>query len=156
MRRVLTAFMLLFAGMSAFAEVDYRVIPLPQKIELSPKGGSFVWNRSDVKEVLDLKTDNTEAYVITVGKKGVTLHASSKAGLFYARQTLLKAVANEPEGDVSLPYATITDEPRFPYRGVHLDVARHFMPIDFINKYIDIRALNGDNQLNLRLNADQS
>lgn len=155
MKRVLTAFVLLFAGMSSFAEVDYRVIPLPQKIEISPKGGSYVWNRSDVREILDLKTDNPEAYVITVNKKGVTVRAATKSGLFYARQTLFKSVANEPEGDVLLPYATITDEPRFPYRGAHLDVARHFMPIEFIYKYIDILALHGVNQFHWHLTDDQ-
>ena len=75
-------------------------------------------------EVTDA-TDNpiaAEGYNLTVSKQGVNIQASSAAGAFYGLQTLAQLARNGKE----LPVTTIKDEPRFPYRGLHLDVSRHF------------------------------
>ncbi len=103
-----------------------------------------------------LKAGNKEAYQLTVDKNGVTIEGASPAGVFYGIQTLRKAIGCEAEGDtIILPYVTITDEPRFAYRGVHIDCARHFFSVDFIKKYIDIMALHGCNNLHWHITDDQ-
>ena len=88
---------------------------------------------------LNPKMTGEEAYRITVGQKGVLVEALTAKGVFYAVQTLRKSLA--VEGAVELPAVIINDEPRFGYRGVHLDCSRHFFPISFVKRYIDILAL---------------
>ena len=84
-------------------------------------------------------TDNpiaAEGYNLTVSKQGVNIQASSAAGAFYGLQTLAQLVRNGKK----LPVTTIKDEPRFPYRGLHLDVSRHFFNTDYVKKQIDLVA----------------
>ena len=110
-----------------------------------------------------------EAYTLTVSKKGVVLKAKSPVGLFRAAQTLRKSLpltAAAPVGvasanytlspaTVELPFTAIADEPRFSYRGVHLDCARHFFSLDVIKRYIDLLALHGCNNLHWHITDDQ-
>ena len=109
---------------------------------------------ADVSLMLGLKSDNPDAYIITVGKKGITIQGASESGVFYGLQTLRKSIMNE-QGEVHLPYATISAEPRFSYRGTELDCARHFFPVSFIKKFIDILALHGVNRFHWHLTDDQ-
>ena len=69
-----------------------------------------------------------EGYVMTVNSKGVTITGGSAAGVFYGIQTLRKAVS---EGPIMNP-VTISDSPRFSWRGMHLDCSRHFFPVTFV------------------------
>ncbi|WP_337382142.1 family 20 glycosylhydrolase, partial [Desulfovibrio sp.] len=63
--------------------------------------------------------------------------------VYYGVQTLRKSIPAVAEGmDIELPAASINDYPRFPYRGMHLDVSRHFFPVDSVKKFIDILALH--------------
>lgn len=105
------------------------------------------------------RTDNPDSYTITVSKKGIAIQANCGEGIFRAVQTLRKSTisdASEEAGKPALfPYATINDEPRFQYRGQHLDVARHYMPTDFIKRFIDICALHGINQFHWHITDDQ-
>lgn len=78
---------------------------------------------------------NPEAYKLQVNKEGVEIKASSDTGLFYGLQSLLQLIT--PQG---LPYITIQDEPRFKYRGMHLDVSRNFFSKEFVMKLIDLMA----------------
>jgi hypothetical protein len=64
-----------------------------------------------------------ESYTISVNKKGINIAAASEAGLFYAIQTLIQLTEQNPD---KLPFIEIEDSPRFAYRGIHLDVSRHF------------------------------
>lgn len=104
---------------------------------------------------LGLKNDNPDAYCITVDKKGITIQGASESGVYYGLQTLRKSVMNEDGDTYQLPFATISDEPRFQYRGTMLDCARHFFPVDFIKKYIDILAFHGVNKFHWHLTDDQ-
>ncbi|MCY1633561.1 family 20 glycosylhydrolase [Marinifilum sp. D737] len=83
-----------------------------------------------------------EGYKLKVNEKSVTLLASSENGLFYGMQTLLQLIYIEDKGRGDIPCVQITDSPRFAWRGMHLDVSRHFMPTAFIKKYIDYLAAN--------------
>lgn len=80
-----------------------------------------------------------EGYHLEIGKKGVKLSsASTETGIFYGIQTLLQLLNN---GDgKTLPAVTIADSPRFPYRGMHLDVSRHFYDKEFVKKQLDAMA----------------
>lgn len=103
-----------------------------------------------------------EAYRIDVKKNGVTVKASSLNGFIYALQTLRQMLPVEIYGhktaadrDWSLPCLSINDAPRFAYRGMHLDVSRHFFDKDFVKKYIDLLALHNMNFFHWHLTDDQ-
>ena len=90
---------------------------------------------------------SAEGYVLTSTKKGVEVQAKTGAGLFYGVQTLLQMAA---EGN-KVAFGTITDEPRFEYRGMMLDVSRHFFGLDFVKKQIDAMAYYKLNRLHIHL-----
>ena len=86
-----------------------------------------------------------EAYRIEIDKKGVRLSANTETGIFYGLQTLLQLLNN---GDnKTLPALTINDSPRFPYRGLHLDVSRHFFDKEFVKKQLNAMAYFKMNRL---------
>ena len=101
-----------------------------------------------------------ESYRLSVTTEGITLNAADYAGLFYGLQTLSQlmppdAVTNSDVSSFDLPVLEIDDAPRFTYRGVHLDVARHFFPPEFIKHYIDLLALYKINRFHWHLTEDQ-
>lgn len=152
-------FVCVLCGFSQTQSADYRVVPLPQKIEMGK--GALTICRQDIDKTVSrkeseklTKTIGTEGYVLTIGKKGIQIEASDSAGLFYGEQTLYKSLP--VNGDtIQLPFAKITDQPRFHYRGMHLDVCRHFFPVSFVKKYLDIMALHGLNTFHWHLTDDQ-
>ncbi|WP_410078673.1 family 20 glycosylhydrolase [Barnesiella intestinihominis] len=90
-----------------------------------------------------------EAYRIEIDKKGVRLSANTETGIFYGLQTLLQLLNN---GDnKTLPALTINDSPRFPYRGLHLDVSRHFFDKEFVKKQLNAIAYFKMNRLHWHL-----
>ena len=98
-----------------------------------------------------------EDYHLIVNKKGVVIEAAAPNGIFYGIQTLIQLMPPTPKQivEIVLPMIEIKDTPRFPWRGMHLDVSRHFMPKDFILKYIDYMAMHKFNIFNLQLADDQ-
>ncbi len=78
-----------------------------------------------------------ESYTLSVNKRGVEISAVSEAGLFYAIQTLIQLTEQNPD---KLPFIEIEDSPEFAYRGMHIDVSRHFFSLDFLKKQIDMMA----------------
>lgn len=99
---------------------------------------------------------NPEGYWLTVGADGIRIDGASDAGVFYGIQTLRKAIPADARGaKVELPAATILDYPRFAYRGMMLDVGRHFMPVDSVKAFIDILALHNQNRFHWHLTDDQ-
>ena len=90
-----------------------------------------------------------EAYRIEIDKKGIRLSASTETGIFYGLQTLLQLLNNSD--NKTLPALTINDSPRFPYRGLHLDVSRHFFDKEFVKKQLDAMAYFKMNRLHWHL-----
>ena len=88
-----------------------------------------------------------EGYKITTDKKSITILSTSESGLFYGCQTILQAIDNEG----GMPCGVIIDEPRFAYRGMMLDVSRHFFDKEFVKKQIDAMARYKMNRLHLHL-----
>lgn len=100
-------------------------------------------NRTDGYYELEITNDN-KIYI-----RGGTL------GFFYAFETIKQLIHKNGKNQVVLPHCTIKDYPRFPYRGMHLDVARHFFPVSFIKKYIDYLSTYKFNTFHWHLTDDQ-
>ncbi|MDQ3950669.1 MAG: beta-N-acetylhexosaminidase [Gemmatimonadota bacterium] len=103
-----------------------------------------------------------EGYLLSVNADRVVAQAAEPAGLFYAIQTIRQLLppeifrSSQVAGVTwSLPAVEIEDVPRFGWRGAHLDVARHFMPKEFVKKYIDLLALHKMNSFHWHLTEDQ-
>lgn len=108
------------------------------------------------------KSIPNEGYKFAVKDNSISIEATTPNGLFYALQTIrqLLPVAFEdarpqPELALNMPCVTIEDAPRFPYRGMHLDVCRHFFSVEFLKKYIDRMATHKFNKFHWHLTEDQ-
>ena len=104
----------------------------------------------------------TEGYRLRVQADRITIEATAQPGLFYGFMTIMQLLPEEIyspdtiEGiQWKIPCVTITDTPRFQWRGMHLDVCRHFMPIEFVKKYIDLIAMHKMNTFHWHLTDDQ-
>ncbi|AEW00242.1 beta-N-acetylhexosaminidase [Niastella koreensis] len=95
------------------------------------------------------------AYNMEVNAKGVYIGGDNENGTFYGVQTLLQLLPTEKTTSFAVPYLSIKDYPRFQYRGLHLDVSRHFFPIPFVKRYIDYIALHKMNYFHWHLTDDQ-
>ena len=110
---------------------------------------------------LDDAIDSEEGYALNVAFDKIEISGKNTKGVFYGIQTLRQLMPARIEtGDGSLkelaiPAVAITDNPRYKYRGMHLDVARHFFPVDYIKKYIDLIALHKMNTFHWHLTEDQ-
>ena len=102
---------------------------------------------------LSLGTDvgHAEGYSLVVDADGVNLVGADAAGVFYGVQTLREALPMARGGEVILPAVRVADYPRFGYRGMMIDVSRHFFDVDFIKKQIDAMACYKLNHLHLHL-----
>jgi len=105
---------------------------------------------------------NKEGYQLTIATNGISIVASTARGLFYGFQTLLQITASEVAQNnlkniekYTIPTLTIVDEPNFKWRGMHLDVGRHFFSVDFIKKQLDVMALFKMNTFHWHLTEDQ-
>ena len=102
-----------------------------------------------------------EGYLFACDSTGIKIKANTLDGIFYGTQTLRQLLPNVIESpelvsgtDWNMAYVDITDYPRFSWRGLHLDVSRHFFTVDFIKKYLDIMALNKLNRFHWHLTDD--
>ncbi len=112
--------------------------------------------------VRDGKIFKSDGYALRVSSRGAAVRASTSAGLFYGLQTLRQLLPPEIFSGKKvnrpiwrMPCVDIFDYPRFTWRGMHLDVGRHFMPPEFIKKYIDIIAMHKMNSVHWHLTEDQ-
>lgn len=123
----------------------------------------FVKDRGDISLVLDQSSEGgDEAYTLEVTPEKVSINARSEQGLFYGMQTfmqLLPAEVESPEKvkgvDWSAPAVSISDAPRFGYRGLHVDPCRHFMTVEEMKRQIDVLAMFKINRMHWHLTEDQ-
>src|SRR5690606_30418984 len=108
------------------------------------------------------KSLGDEGYQLEVTAEEIIIKANTAKGAFYGMQTLFQLLPpqiyskKKQENFVwHLPQVSIEDVPRFEYRGLHLDVARHFFSVDFIKRYIDLMAMHKKNQFHWHLTDDQ-
>lgn len=94
-----------------------------------------------------------EAYRLTINKEGITIEGND-AGIFYATQTLQQLLTRGDDGNITAPCVVVNDEPRFGYRGLHLDVGRYFYPVEYIKQYIDLMSHYKLNRFHWHLTED--
>jgi len=110
---------------------------------------------------IDEQLKEPEQYDLKVTEKGVEISGGSRAGVFYGIQSLLQILPieifkqNKLSSTSHIPYLHVEDKPRFSYRGMHLDVSRHFFPPADIKRYIDLLALHKMNKFHWHLTEDQ-
>ncbi len=115
-----------------------------------------------IRIVRSTEVVHPEGYILSISPSGVTIKASTEQGVFYAFQTLRQIMRMDAMPDTKtdhrewqIPAVEITDYPQFEYRGMHLDVCRHFMPLEFVKKYIDLLAYYKLNRFHWHLTDDQ-
>ena len=153
--------LLLLAGLTATAPARTgspdRILPTPAQVTVEP--GQTVWQSPEIRIGTKAFRKATatlpafareEAYRLTISRKGIRIEANTDAGVFYACQSL-EQLRN---GCDSLQCCTILDYPRFAYRGIMLDISRHFRDKQFIFKQIDAMAAVRLNRLHLHLTDD--
>jgi hexosaminidase len=109
-------------------------IPFPAKAPPSSKSTLEIHTDHASKEVQEPGED--ESYILKVTPDGATLTAATPLGVLHGLQTFLQLVEVSPEA-FSVPAVTIEDSPRFPWRGLMIDVSRHFIPLDILKRNID-------------------
>ena len=115
---------------------------------------------SDFKNYISLRYERINhpipgAYNMQIKRNGVIINGDNATGTFYAVQTLIQLLPLEKKNSLFLQCLEIEDKPRFAYRGMHLDVGRHFLPLDFVKKYIDFIAMYKMNNFHWHLTEDQ-
>lgn len=124
----------------------------------------FLWNRYGIKLtvardakgkaiVLEEQNDSTEGYSLTAGSDKITIKGGN-IGCFYGLQSLLQLI-NVQNGSLGVPAVVISDKPEFGYRGVMVDVSRHFFSLDEMKKIVDVMAYFKFNRLHWHLTDDQ-
>ena len=139
-----------------FAEKIYKSTTLKLKKGKANKPGTISF-------ILDKKIKGKEAYSLEVTSDQILAKASTTDGLFYAMQSLLQLLPPDVErtyllGKVpewTVPAVKINDEPRFAYRGIHLDPCRHFLPAEDVKRQIEMLAAYKINYLHWHITEDQ-
>ncbi|PCI02146.1 MAG: beta-N-acetylglucosaminidase [Flavobacteriaceae bacterium] len=118
-------------------------------------------SNGNIELKIDESITNEEAYELNVAYNKITISGKTSKGVFYGIQTLRQLLpasiesGNSSEEELTIPAVSIKDNPRYQYRGMHLDVARHFFPVSFVKKYIDLIAMHKMNTLHWHLTEDQ-
>ncbi|MBT7425090.1 MAG: family 20 glycosylhydrolase [Flavobacterium sp.] len=127
-----------------YIEENYQVSFTPQK-----ESKKIVFTSNDT-------ISNEEGYELKIEENSILIASKNSKGAFYAVQSLLQLMPIKSNGlAIAIPCLELQDEPQFKYRGMHLDVGRHFFSVDFIKKYIDLIARLKMNTFHWHLTEDQ-
>jgi len=124
--------------------------------------GSTEENKNQIIfKLVSIENMGEEGYVLDVSKRQVLITADTSKGLFYGVQSLLQLLSPQIYSQQKvenvkwvIPACTIKDEPRFSWRGMHLDVSRHFFPVEFVKRYINLIAMHKMNTFHWHLTDD--
>lgn len=125
------------------------------RIRPSVAAGTSEDAKDNVYFTLGLQDGRKEAYSINVSSDGILVRAVAPEGIYRATRTLLKSVGTEKTSSVEFPSAEVSDWPRFGYRGLMLDVSRHFSDVEMVKRTIDMLALHQLNIFHWHLTDDQ-
>ena len=118
-------------------------------LSTSKSNNSIIFNYDD-------SIKNDEGYVLNISKNKIEINAKTSSGAFYGVQSLLQLLPISTDNQqIAIQCIQINDAPRFVYRGMHLDVARHFYSVDFIKTYLDVMAMLKLNTFHWHLTDDQ-
>lgn len=112
-------------------------------------------NALSVKLKRDKSIKKTEGYNLVVNNKGVTITANSFGGFFYGIQTLKQLIPSKINNSAALHFCSVEDYPRFEWRGLMLDVSRHFFTVDQVKAYIDKMSEYKFNKFHWHLTDDE-
>jgi len=158
------------AGAEAAKLIDALAPAMGFKLQIEPasqeKGrmGNSLAHAASIQLMLDeqLSKLGDEGYTLRVTPSGISIEAKKPAGLFYGTQTLLQLLPAQilgktkaEDAEWKVPSVSITDYPRFRWRGLLVDPARHFIPLPDLMRFIDIMALHKFNSLQIHLTDDQ-
>lgn len=149
MRKVLVSICFLLCAFILKAQGPEVIVPVPEKYVLSE--GTYTFEgvpRVDAR-IVPSRFDGREDYSLEVNSRGVVIRAGGEAGLFYARQTLVQMTSDGAVTEIRC--CRIEDSPRYAYRGLHVDVSRHFRSVDFLKKQMDAMAFFKMNRMHLHL-----
>ena len=111
------------------------------------------------KNAISLVNTNSNApkgtYTLESSSNGVVINGANEEGVFYGVQSLIQLLPIQKSASLNIPAVSIQDQPRFVYRGMHLDEGRHFFGMDFVKKYIDFIAMYKLNTFHWHLTEDQ-
>jgi hexosaminidase len=131
---------------------------LPVRVGTASSNNRIVFRRVTSRDT----SLGDEGYRLDVRPGVVTITSAKPAGAFYATQSLRQLLPPDIFRDApitdaawTIPAVSIVDRPRFPWRGMHLDVSRHFMPKEFVKKYVDLLAIHKMNTFHWHLTDDQ-
>lgn len=183
MRKIVTALLLFALSLGVYAQnilipqpqkIDYSkgVFKIPETIYLSSdlpmEENLYFMHRLNKHFKIELTTDKKatirrslqkkgftkEGYAVDISSKNIEINFSTNEGYFRALQTLAQ-LFDEHREDRKIPNLTIQDEPQFKWRGMHLDVVRHFFTVEEVKKYLDYLALYKINTFHWHLTDDQ-
>ena len=118
-------------------------------------------NRENIKLELDHTINNSEGYKLSVEYDAIVISGKTATGIFYGIQSLRQLLPVEIENgdndaiEITIPAVEINDSPRYAYRGMHLDVGRHFFSVASVKRYIDLIAMHKMNTFHWHLTEDQ-
>lgn len=135
---------------TAFSE-ELQVIPYPVSVEFHGKTVRLPHD-ADIRTTIDATLPHADGYRLSISRKGVSIVAQNTAGQQYALETLAQIRAQYGE---QVPAMTVTDYPRYGWRGLMLDCSRHFYSLEYLKKQVDMLAHYKMNRLHLHLTDDQ-
>jgi len=168
-----------------YAEVDIAIIPQPTtvvikegRLKFDKTKTMFKYDGTDLNNAISnwltvfdfgkfdrfnaslitIKEDASfkeHAYELEIGNEGITIVSNSETGFFYALQSFRQLIDSSNTDKISIPFCSIKDEPRFNYRGMHLDVCRHLFSVVDVKRYIDLLAYHKFNTFHWHLTEDQ-
>ncbi len=160
---VLTQGSFLLSEKTAFYVEDKSLLrELSYFNEWLQKNNGFVMTQTNnpfQKNVIKIEKDKTvqsspEAYQLMITPNKITIQGDTD-GVFYGFQSLIQLINAQTTKELELPCVSISDAPAYKWRGMHLDVCRHFYPVSFVKKYIDLLALYKLNTFHWHLTDDQ-
>jgi hexosaminidase len=135
------------------ANLLFNYLDRKTKLQLDQK--TDLQSKNAIVLKIDTTISNNEGYKLHIDNKTVQITGKTPAGVFYGIQSLMQLVPQRLNGNYLIPAVQISDEPRFEYRGMHLDVCRHFFDINFVKKMLDAMALHKLNRFHWHLTDDQ-
>ena len=157
-----------FTELSRFVDQNFIRLGQSSEFELDPlhetgcgRVASFLLSQlkpgidsaASITLLIDTSVKHPDGYIMRYSREGVVITGGSETGLHYGAMTLLQLL-QQNDGSILYPF-TIVDEPRFAWRGMHLDVSRHFSSVEEIKRYLDLLAMYKMNVFHWHLTDDQ-
>jgi len=150
---ITTSFYTDFGGNSSISFLD-EYLSQYYNLKLKWFKNPDIKRKNMINVIIDKGLKNVNQYQLKADQNAITITASSDTSAFYGIQTLIQLLPTAKSAQLIIPAVEVTDYPRFDYRGMHLDVSRHFFDVAFIKQYIDYLALHKMNYFHWHLTDD--